>query len=85
APVGPFQVQIGAFQTEVEAERHLAWARERARSLLAAHTPHLSQVKLGDKVYFRARYGGFVAQSAAASVCTALKHLDIDCLVTKAE
>jgi hypothetical protein len=45
----------------------------------------MSQVKLGDKVFFRARYGGFGAQSAAAGVCTALKRLDIDCLVMKAE
>jgi D-alanyl-D-alanine carboxypeptidase len=85
APAGPFQVQIGAFQTQDEAERRLAWARERAGTLLAAHTPHMSQVKLGDKVFFRARYGGFGAKSAAAGVCTALKRLDIDCLVMKAE
>jgi D-alanyl-D-alanine carboxypeptidase len=85
APAGPFQVQIGAFQTQDEAERRLAWARERAGTLLAAHTPHMSQVRLGDKVFFRARYGGFGAHSAAAGVCTALKRLDIECLVMKAE
>jgi cell division septation protein DedD len=85
APAGPFQVQIGAFPTQDEAERHLAWARERAGMVLAAHTPHMSQVKLGDKVFFRARYGGFGAQSTAAGVCTALKRLDIDCLVMKAQ
>jgi D-alanyl-D-alanine carboxypeptidase len=84
-PAGPFQVQIGAFQTQDEAERRLAWARERAGTLLAAHTPHMSQVRLGDKVFFRARYGGFGAKSAAAGLCTALKRLDIDCLVMKAE
>jgi D-alanyl-D-alanine carboxypeptidase len=84
-PAGPFQVQIGAFQTQDEAESRLAWARERAGTLLAAHTPHMSQVRLGDKVFFRARYGGFGAHSAAAGVCTALKRLDIDCLVMRAE
>jgi D-alanyl-D-alanine carboxypeptidase len=67
APAGPFQVQIGAFETRDEAERHLAWAWERAGTVLAA------------------RYGGFGAQSAAAGVCTALKRLDIDCLVMKAQ
>jgi hypothetical protein len=45
----------------------------------------MSQVKRGDKVYFRARYVGFSGQDAAAGVCSELKRLDIDCLVMKAE
>jgi D-alanyl-D-alanine carboxypeptidase len=85
APAGPFLVQIGAFQTQDEAERRLAWAREHAGAVLGAHTPHTSQVKLGNKVFFRARYGGFGAKSAAAGACSALKRLDIECLVMRAE
>jgi D-alanyl-D-alanine carboxypeptidase len=84
-PAGAFQVQIGAYQTQGEAERQLATVRQRAGSLLGAHAAHMSQVKRGDKVYFRARYVGFSGQDAAAGVCSELKRLDIDCLVMKAE
>ncbi len=85
APTGPFQVQVGAYQTEGEAERQLAWVRQRAGSVLGAHAPHMSQVRRGDKVYFRARYVGFDARSAADHACTELKRLEIDCLVMRAE
>jgi D-alanyl-D-alanine carboxypeptidase len=85
APTGPFQVQVGAYQTQGEAERQLAAVRQRAASVLGAHAAHMSQVKRGDKVFFRARYVGFSAKDAAAGVCSELKRLDIDCLVMKAE
>jgi D-alanyl-D-alanine carboxypeptidase len=84
-PVGPFQVQIGAFQSQDEAERRLAWARQRAGAVLGTHVAHMSQVKRGDKVFFRARYGGFDARSTAAGVCGELKRLEIDCLVMKSD
>lgn len=82
---GPFQVQVGAFQTQDEAERQLAWVRQRAGSVLGEHAAHTSQVKRGDKVFFRARYVGFEAQATAAGACSELKRLEIDCLVVKAE
>jgi D-alanyl-D-alanine carboxypeptidase len=85
APAGPFQVQVGAYQTPGEAERQLALVRERAGSLLGRHTPHMSQVKRGDKVYFRARYVGFDGRSAADNACSELKRLEIACLVMRAE
>jgi len=59
--------------------------RQRAGSLLGRHAPHMSQVKRGDKVYFRARYTGFEAHAAAADVCTELKRLEIECLVMRGE
>jgi D-alanyl-D-alanine carboxypeptidase len=85
APSGAFQIQVGAYQTQDEAERQLAWVRQRAGSVLGARAPHLSQVKRGEKVYFRARYVGFDSRPAADGVCGALKRLDIDCLVMRAE
>jgi D-alanyl-D-alanine carboxypeptidase len=85
AAAGLFQVQVGAYQTQGEAERQLVLVRERAGSLLGRHAPHMSQIRRGDKVYFRARYVGFEAQAAAAGVCSALKRLDIDCLVMRAD
>jgi D-alanyl-D-alanine carboxypeptidase len=85
APAGGFHIQIGAFQSETEAERQLASIRQRAGSLLSDRSAVTSAFRQGDKVYYRARYAGFEAQTTAAGVCTALKRLSIDCLVMKAE
>jgi len=82
---GAFHIQIGAFQTHSEAERQLASVRQRAATLLGERAALTSQFKRGDKVFYRARYGGFDAQSTAAGVCGELKRLSIDCLVMKAE
>jgi D-alanyl-D-alanine carboxypeptidase len=85
APKGVFHIQIGAFQTKGEAERQLASVSERAGTVLGAHAAHMSQVKRGDKTFFRARYIGFDAHASAAGVCSELKRMEIDCLVMKAE
>jgi D-alanyl-D-alanine carboxypeptidase len=82
---GGFQIQIGAFQSASEAERQLTAVRERAAGLLAAAPAITQQVKQGDKILYRARYAGFNAQASAATVCTELKRLKVDCLVMKAE
>jgi D-alanyl-D-alanine carboxypeptidase len=81
---GAFQIQIGAFQSQAEAQRQLATVRERAGHLLAGGAPVALQVQQGQKQFFRARYSGFDAQ-AAAKACGELKRLKIDCLVVKAE
>jgi D-alanyl-D-alanine carboxypeptidase len=85
AGAGPFQIQVGAYQTQGEAERQLATVRERAGAVLGAYPAHMTQVKLGPKTFFRARYVGFDAHATAAGVCTELKRLEIDCVVMKAE
>jgi D-alanyl-D-alanine carboxypeptidase len=84
AAAGSFHIQIGAYQSQAEAEKRLASARELAPGLLANRTPITTQFKQGDKVFFRARYAGFESK-AAASACTELKKLKIDCLVMKSE
>src|SRR5581483_9322957 len=81
---GTFHIQIGAYQSQAEAEKRLASARELAPAVLAGRAPVTTQVKQGDKLYYRARYAGFEAK-AAQSACTELKRLKIDCLVMKAE
>jgi D-alanyl-D-alanine carboxypeptidase len=81
---GVFHIQIGAYQSQAEAEKRLASARDLAPGLLGNRAPVTTQVKQGDKLFFRARYAGFEAK-AAASACTELKRLKIDCLVMKAE
>ena len=81
---GTFHIQIGAYQSQAEAEKRLASARELAPGVLGSRAPVTTQVKQGDKLFFRARYAGFEAK-AAATACTELKRLKIDCLVMKAE
>ena len=81
---GTFHIQIGAYQSQAEAEKRLASARELAPGVLGNRAPVTTQFKQGDKLYFRARYAGFDAK-AAASACTELKRLKIDCLAMKAE
>jgi len=81
---GALQIQIGAFQSQAEAERKLATARAQAPAQLANRPAVTSQVKQGDKLFFRARFSGFEAQ-AAANACSELKRLKVDCLVVKGE
>jgi D-alanyl-D-alanine carboxypeptidase len=86
AQAGAFQVQIGAFKTLEEAERRLTSVRELAGSLLADHAALTAEVRRGETVLYRARYGGFAAKAAAAVVCNELKkRLSIECLVMRAE
>jgi D-alanyl-D-alanine carboxypeptidase len=82
---GDFQIQIGAFHSESEAERQLAAVRDRAGGLLAKASAVTQRVQQGDKLLYRARYAGFASQPAATGVCSELKRLKIDCLVMKAE
>jgi D-alanyl-D-alanine carboxypeptidase len=82
---GAFQIQIGAFQSQTEAERQLAMIRERAGPLLLNRAAVTTQLRQGDKTLYRARYAGFEAQATAAGVCSALKRLSISCLVMTAE
>ncbi len=84
AATGTFHIQIGAYQSLAEAEKRLTSARELAPGVLGSRAPVTTQIKQGDKLYFRARYAGFEAKDAATA-CTELKRLKIDCLVMKAE
>jgi D-alanyl-D-alanine carboxypeptidase len=79
-----FQIQVGAYQSEAEAQRQLALVRERAPALVGGRPAVTQQVKQGDKLFHRARYGGFDAQ-AAQQACGELKRLKVDCIVLKAE
>jgi D-alanyl-D-alanine carboxypeptidase len=84
AAPGTFQIQVGAYQTDAEARRQLALVRERAPSLVGDHPAVTQPVKQGDKLFYRARYGGFDAQ-AAQQACSELKRLKVDCIVLKSE
>jgi D-alanyl-D-alanine carboxypeptidase len=82
---GAFQIQVGAFQSQTEAERQLAAVRERAGSLLHNHAAVTTPLQRGARTIYRARYAGFQAHATAAGVCSALKRLSISCLVMAAE
>ena len=82
---GAYLIQIGAFQSQSEAERRLVTARARAGAALGTCTPVTHEVKQGDKTLYRARYAGFASQEPAAAACSALKRLSIDCLVLRAD
>jgi D-alanyl-D-alanine carboxypeptidase len=82
---GGFVIQIGAYNSQAEAERQLARARTRAPRLLDARAPMTQQVTQGDRQLFRARYGGFAAAEGAAQACQALQRQGIACLVIKGQ
>jgi D-alanyl-D-alanine carboxypeptidase len=85
AAASAFLIQVGAFQSEGDAQRRLADIRARAGSALGECTAVTHEVRQGDKTFYRARYAGFAAQAPAAAACSALKRLSIDCLVLKAD
>jgi len=85
AAAGSFQIQIGAYQSEAEAQRQLALAKTRLPLLLDHHAPITQQVMHGERMFFRARYAGFEAEAGAGDVCQALKKVKIDCLVIRGQ
>jgi D-alanyl-D-alanine carboxypeptidase len=80
---GAYLIQIGAFQSQSDAERRLTDVRERAGAALGKCTPVTHEVKQGDKTLYRARYAGFASAAPAVAACGALKRLSIDCLVLR--
>jgi D-alanyl-D-alanine carboxypeptidase len=81
---GGMAIQIGAFQSVDEAQRRLAWVRQRATSVIGQHAAVTQPVKQGDKLFYRARFAGFDG-AAAASACKELRALKVDCLILRAD
>lgn len=81
---GAFQVQVGAFTSEAEAENRLGMVQQRASDLLDGHMPFTTSFMRGDEEWYRARFAGFSRESAQAA-CAALKKMSLDCAVMKAE
>ena len=84
AIAGEFQLQVGAFGTEGEAERMLGATRSRTGDLLKPYAQAAIAVQKDNRRLFRARFVGFDAASAG-TVCTELRRQKIDCFVMKAE
>jgi D-alanyl-D-alanine carboxypeptidase len=76
-------VQVGALDSETEAQQRLDAARDQARGLLGKADPFTETVvSKGDKTLFRARFAGLDRDQAEA-VCRALKHAEISCMTIK--
>ena len=76
------EIQIGAFQSADEAQRQLAWVRQRATAVVGQYAAITQPVKQGDKLFYRARFAGFNGP-AAASACKELRALKVECLVLR--
>jgi D-alanyl-D-alanine carboxypeptidase len=73
-------VQVGALESESEAQQRLEAARNQARGLLSKADPFTETVVAKDnKTLFRARFAGLDRDQAEA-VCKALKRSDISCI-----
>jgi D-alanyl-D-alanine carboxypeptidase len=83
-PPGPYHIQVGSFVSPELAESHLSNVSQKANSMLRGHDGHTAQGEVKGKSYYRARYSAFT-RNKAASTCTALKKLQIDCLVIRVE
>jgi D-alanyl-D-alanine carboxypeptidase len=72
-------VQVGALESEAEAQQRIEAARNRAQGLLSKADPFTETVSKGDKTLVRARFAGLDRDQAEA-VCKKLKRADISCM-----
>jgi D-alanyl-D-alanine carboxypeptidase len=76
-------VQVGALETESEAQQRIEAARSQARGLLAKADPFTEPVVAKDnRRLFRARFAGLERDQAEA-VCKALRRSDISCITVR--
>ena len=69
---GAFQVQVGAYMSQTEAENRLGMVQQRAPDLLDGHLPFTASFTREDREWFRARFAGF-SEDEARETCGALK------------
>jgi D-alanyl-D-alanine carboxypeptidase len=82
--LGPYHVQVGSYLDIAGAKGRLADVAEKASDLLGGHGLLTVPGEVRGKAYFRARFGSF-SEDGAASTCSKLKRMKIDCLVVHAE
>jgi D-alanyl-D-alanine carboxypeptidase len=81
---GAYNVQVGAFTSQAEAENRLGMVQQRALDVLKGHLPFTASFMKGDQEWYRARFAGF-SQDDAEAACAALKKLSLDCAIMLAE
>ncbi|WP_257165548.1 D-alanyl-D-alanine carboxypeptidase [Bradyrhizobium sp. SRS-191] len=72
-------IQVGALDSEAEAQKRIEAARSSAQGLLSKADPFTETVSKGDKRLIRARFAGLDRDQAEA-VCKKLKRADISCM-----
>jgi D-alanyl-D-alanine carboxypeptidase len=72
-------VQVGALESETEAQQRIDAARTHAQGLLSKAEPFTETVSKGDHTLVRARFAGLERDQAEA-VCKKLKRADISCM-----
>jgi D-alanyl-D-alanine carboxypeptidase len=72
-------VQIGAAPSEGGANSLLSDAAGKVRTL-AGYAPFIERFDKDGQTFFRARFGGFAGQDAAARMCKELKQAKLSCL-----
>ena len=77
-------LQVGAFATKAEADRHLAQVQAQAAATLGSYPAQSIQAVSNGKTVFRARFTG-VDPAAAGNICNDLRRRQIDCMVARAE
>jgi D-alanyl-D-alanine carboxypeptidase len=82
--LGPYHVQVGSFIDTESAKRKLELVAEKASGILNGHAELTVPGDVNGKAYYRARFGKF-SRKDAASTCTKLKRLKLDCLVVRVE
>ncbi len=76
-------IQVGALDSETEAQERIESARNQAKGLLTKADPFTEPVVgKGDKKLFRARFAGLDRDQAEAA-CRTLKRSDISCITIK--
>jgi D-alanyl-D-alanine carboxypeptidase len=76
-------VQVGALESEDEAQHRIEAARNQAHGLLSKADPFTEPViAKGERKLFRARFAGLDRDQAEA-VCKALKRADISCMTVR--
>jgi D-alanyl-D-alanine carboxypeptidase len=76
---GNWLIQIGAFDGEDEAKRHLTAARVKMPAALAGTEPSIERVWRGKKAVYRARFAGF-DKASADSTCKWFKRSKFECI-----
>ena len=76
---GSWLIQIGAFDGEGEAKRHLTAAQVKMPAVLAGTDPSIERGRRGSKAVYRARFAGF-DKASAESACKQLKRGAFECI-----
>jgi hypothetical protein len=80
---GGWLIQIGAFDGEDDARRHLSEAQLKASTALTAADPFTERVQKGVKALYRARFAGFKNKETAEIACKQLKRGHFDCVALR--